>query len=178
MKPLYIFLSIFLLFGCATKRKTKEVSKLEIESANVAKNDSLFQLEIKSVKDEKTQQLNEFENILKTLNVQYDGEQDNQLKIIYKRTRDGIELNLSGKGKANYTDHLEQTKTFSANNVSTILDSVFNKSILQYKVSKEKHSSNNITSNTNKNKFDFSFWIYAIIAFVIFIFLKVKYFKK
>ena len=90
MKQLCTFLSVvFLLFACATKRKTKEVEKTEIKTENVINNDSVFQLKSKVSKIETNQTFNEFESVLKALNVQYDGEQGNDLKVILNRTDKG-----------------------------------------------------------------------------------------
>lgn len=51
-------------------------------------------------KIETNQTFNEFESVLKALNVQYDGEQGNDLKVILNRTENGNELNVLGNGKA------------------------------------------------------------------------------
>ena len=97
----YLLLMIVLLCtNCATKRKTKEVEKTEIKTENIVQNDSAFQLTSKVSRIAANQTFNEFESILKALNVQYDGEQGNDLKVVLNRTDKGTQLNVLGNGKA------------------------------------------------------------------------------
>ena len=167
MKQLCIFLSLFLVLSCATKRKTKEVDKLEIKTENVVKNDSVFQLKSKVSKIETNQTFNEFESILKALNVSYDGDQGNELNVTLNHTEKGTELNVKGKGKANYNEAAEQTKSLTRNDVININDSLRKAELNQNKVERGQLLVDSFKSDTEKEKTDISIWIYVLIGGVL-----------
>lgn len=164
----YLLLVIVLLCGsCATKRKTKEVEKTEIKTENVINNDSVFQLKSKISKIETNQTFNEFESVLKALNVQYDGEQGNDLKVILNRTENGTELNVSGKGKANYNEQSEKTYNLTKSDVLAIYDSLRKYELQQNKQERSQKLVDSFKSTTEKEKTDVSIWIYVIIGSVL-----------
>lgn len=167
MKQLCIFLSLFLVLSCATKRKTKEVDKLEAKTENVVKNDSVFQLKSKVSKIETNQTFNEFESILKALNVSYDGDQGNELNVTLNHTEKGTELNVKGKGKANYNEAAEQTKSLTRNEVASIFDWIIDARLEQSKQERGKQLVDSFKSNTEKDKTDISIWIYVVIGCVL-----------
>ncbi|WP_312148846.1 hypothetical protein [Empedobacter sp.] len=168
MKELCIFLSIVLLFfACATKRKTKVVEKTEVKTENILNNDSVFLLSEKVSKIETNQTLKEFESVLKALNVQYNGEQDNDLKVTLNRTENGTKLNVSGKGKANYNEQSEQTKSLTRDDVISINDSLRKVELQQNKQEQSEKLVDSFKSDTEKKKTDISFWIYFIIGSVL-----------
>ena len=168
MKQLCIFLSVvFLLFACATKRKTKEVEKTGIKTENVINNDSVFQLKSKVSKIETNQTFNEFESVLKALNVQYDGEQGNDLKVVLNRTENGTELNVSGKGKANYNEQSEQTKSLTRNDEIIVFDTIIDARLTQNKQERGQQLVDIFKSDTEKSKVDTSFWLYITIGGII-----------
>ncbi|MDM1070902.1 hypothetical protein HX001_00180 [Empedobacter brevis] len=174
MKQLCIFLSVlFLLFACATKRKTKEVEKTEIKTENVVKNDSVFELNSKVSKIETNQTFNEFESILKALNVQYDGEQGNDLKVILNRTEKGTELNVSGKGKANYNENTEKVKNLNRNDVVNVLDSIIDARVEQYKYERAQQLVDSFKSEKENNTTGFQFGAYltgfGVLCLIIFL---------
>lgn len=155
------------LASCATKRKTKEVEKTEIKTENVLQNDSVFQLNSKVSKIESNQTFNEFESVLKALNVQYNGEQDNDLKVVLNRTDKGTELNVSGKGKANYNEQSEKTYNLTKSDILTIYDSLRKYELAQNKLQRDQLFLDHFKSNTEKDKTDISIWIYVIIGCVL-----------
>lgn len=183
MKQLCIFLSVvFLLFACATKRKTKEVEKLEVKTENVVKNDSVFQLKSKVSKIETSQSFNEFESILKALNVQYDGEQGNELNVTLNHTEKGTELNVKGKGKANYNEAAENTYNLTKSDILAIYDSLKKIELQQNKAERGQLLVDSFKSGTEKNKSDVSIWVYVVIGSVlvvaIAIYVGIKQIKK
>lgn len=167
MKHLCIFLSLFLVLSCATKRKTKEVEKTEIKTENVINNDSVFQLKSKVSKIETNHNFNEFESVLKALNVQYDGEQGNELNVTLNRTENGTELNVSGKGKANYNEQSENTYNLTKSEFLLIYDSLRKFELAQNKLQRDQLFLDHFKSNTEKEKSDVSIWIYVLIGVVI-----------
>lgn len=182
MKLLCIFLSLLLVLSCATKRKTKEVEKVKNITEKVVKNDSAFQLNSKVSKIESIQSFNEFESVLKALNVEYNGEQGNDLKVVLNRTEKGTELNVSGKGKANYNENSEQTKSLTRNDVANIFDSIIDVRLQQNKHERGQQLVDSFKSNTEKEKSDVSIWIYVVIGSVLVvaaaIYVGIKQIKK
>lgn len=186
MKQLCIFLSVmFLLFACATKRKTKDVEKTEIKTENVIQNDSVFQLKSKVSKIESNQTFNEFEKVLRALDMQYDGEQGNELNVTLNHTENGTELNLKGKGKANYNEQTEKTKSLTRNDVVNILDSIIDARIEQNKHERSQQLVDSFKSNTEKEKSDVSIWIYVVVGCVLclviflgFVMIQINHIKK
>ena len=185
MKQLCIFLSLFLVLSCATKRKTKEVEKSKIKTENVVQNDSVFQLNSKVSKIETNQTFNEFESVLKALNVQYDGEQDNELKVVLNRTDKGTELNVSGKGKANYNEQSEKTYNLTKSDIFTIYDSLRKYELAQNKLQRDQLFLDHFKSDTEKEKSDVSIWVYVLIGgivcfviFLVFITIQINHLKK
>ncbi|MDM1550675.1 hypothetical protein [Empedobacter falsenii] len=174
MKQLCIFLSVvLLLFACATKRKTKEVEKTEIKTENVINNDSVFQLKSKVSKLETNQTFNEFESVLKALNVQYDGEQGNDLKVILNRTENGTELNVSGKGKANYNEAAEQSKSLTRNEVASVFDSIIDARLEQSKQERGHQLVDSFKSDKENDTKGFQFGAYltgfGVLCLIIFL---------
>jgi len=182
MKQLCIFLSLFLVLSCATKRKTKEVEKTEIKTENLLQNDSVFRLNSKVSKIETNQTFNEFESVLKALNVQYDGEQGNDLKVVLNRTEKGTELNVSGKGKANYNEQSEKTYNLTKSDILTIYDSLRKYELAQNKLQRDQLFLDHFKSDTEKEKSDVSIWVYVVIGSVLVVgtavYIGVKQIKK
>lgn len=161
------------LASCATKRKTKEVDKTEIRTENVLQNDSVFQLKSKVSKIESNQTFNEFESILKALNVQYDGEQGNDLKVVLNRTDKGTELNVSGKGKANYNEQSEKTKSLTRNDVAIVFDSIIDARLKQNKQERGQQLVDSFKSDKENDTTGFQFGAYltgfGVLCLIIFL---------
>ena len=155
------------LASCATKHKTKEVEKTEIKTENVLQNDSVFQLNSKKSKIETNQTFNEFEKVLKALNVQYDGDQDNELNVTLNHTDKGTELNVKGKGKANYNEQSEKTYNLTKSEVLANYDSLRKFELKQNKQERAQQLVDSFKSDTEKEKSDVSIWIYIVIGSVL-----------
>ena len=165
---IFILIGTLLSFSnCATKRKTKEIEKLEVKTENVVKNDSVFQLKSKVSKIETSQSFNEFESILKALNVQYDGDQGNELNVTLNHTEKGTELNVKGKGKANYNEAAEQSKSLTRNEVASVFDSIIDARLEQSKQERGQQLVDSFKSDTEKHKSDVSIWVYVLIGVII-----------
>ena len=166
MKQLCIFLSLFLVLSCATKRKTKEVEKTEVKTENILKNDSVFQLSSKVSKIESNLTFNEFESVLKTLNVQYDGEQGNELNVTLNRTEKGTELNVKGKGKANYSEQSEKTYNLTKSDILTIYDSLRKYEFEQNKQERAQQLVYSFKADKQNDTTGFQFGAY-VVAFLV-----------
>lgn len=168
-----VFLMSGITMSCATKHKTKEVEKLKLNTENDIKNDSIFQLNSKVSKIETTQTFNEFESILKVLNVQYDGEQGNELKVVLNRTEKGTELNVKGKGKANYNEQSEQSKFLTRSDVENIFDSIIDARLAQNKHERAQQLVDSFKADKENDTTGFQFEAYltgfGILCLVIFL---------
>lgn len=175
MRALIIMMvaTLMSLASCATKRKTKEVEKTEIKTENVLQNDSVFQLNSKVSKIESNQTFNEFESVLKALNVQYNGEQDNDLKVVLNRTDKGTELNVSGKGKANYNEQSEKTYNLTKSDILAIYDSLKQAELKQNKVERGQKIVDTFKSNKANDTTGFQFGAYitgfGVLCLIIFL---------
>lgn len=171
MKHLCIFLSLILALSCATKRKTKNIEQVEVKTENVVKNDSTYQFQSKLSKLESNQSFNEFESVLKALNIQYDGEQGNKLNVTLNRTENGTELNVSGKGKANYNEATEQTKYLTRNDVININDSLRKAELKQNKAERDQKIVDTFKSNKENDTTGIQFGAYltgfGVLCFII-----------
>lgn len=119
------------------------------------------------VKSEIKTSLNEFESVFKALNVQYDGDQDNDLKVTSNRTETGAELHVIGKGKANYTENIAKESSMTRNDVALVLDSVVDARLNQNRKERAEAVIDSFKSDTDKKKTDTSFWGYTIIGSVL-----------
>lgn len=178
MKRFCIFLSLMVatlmsLASCATKRKTKEVEKLEVKTENVINNDSVFQLKSKVSKIETNQTFNEFESVLKALNVSYDGDQGNELNVTLNHTEKGTELNVKGKGKANYNEATEQTKSLTRNDVININDSLRKAELKQNKGESDQQLIDSFKNDKENDTTGFQFGAYltgfGVLCLIIFL---------
>lgn len=176
---------IFLLLGtlmsltnCVTKKKIKAVEQINQNLEKSVVNDSIFKIQSAVSKIEANQTFNEFESIVKALNIQYDGDQDNTLKVTYNRHENGTELNVVGKGKANYNEQSQQKYSLTRDDILIIYDSLKKDETFQNNVKKSKLFVDNYKSDTKKQKFDFSVWIYVSIIFLFLITLVVYKLKK
>lgn len=180
---IFILIGTLLSFSnCATKRKTKDVEQVKVEAKTEVKNDSVLKIVSKTSKLEANQTFNEFESVLKALNVQYDGEQGNELNVTLNRTENGTELNVSGKGKANYNEAAENTYNLTKSDIFAIYDSLKQAELKQNKVERGQLLVDSFKSDTEKHKSDVSIWVYVVIGSVLVvattIYVGIKQIKK
>lgn len=175
MRTLIIILlgTLMSFSNCATKRKTKEVEKMEAKTEKVTQNDSVFQLNSKVSKIETNQTFNEFESVLKALNVQYDGEQGNELKVVLNRTEKSTELNVSGKGKANYNEQSEKTYNLTKSDILKIYDSLRKYELAQNKLQRDQLFLDHFKSDKENDTTGFQFGAYltgfSVLCLIIFL---------
>lgn len=156
--------ALLLLLSCATKHKIKQTANIEQKTEHVLTNDSVVQSAI-NVKNVEVQQFeSEFESILKALNIAYDGDQENDLKVVFNRTQNGTELNVSGKGKANYNEQSTQIKSLTRIEIAQVFDSIVEARFNQYKNERSQSVLDSFQSETDKKKTDTSFWVYVVIG--------------
>lgn len=166
-KLLMVATLMSLPFGCATKRKTKEVERVKVVTENQVKNDSAVSATFKINRNQSDLTINSFESVLKALNVQYDGEQGNDLKVVLNHTQNGTELNVSGKGKANYNQATESTQYLSRRDVTMIFDSIIDARVNQMKSERSEMLVDTLKKESEKETTGLQFGAYVGIVLVV-----------
>ncbi|MGV0946066.1 hypothetical protein ACTS93_02630 [Empedobacter falsenii] len=178
MKRFCIFLSLMVatlmsLASCATKRKTKDVEQVKVEAKTEVKNDSVLKILSKTSKLEANQAFNEFESILKALNVSYDGDQGNELNVTLNHTEKGTELNVKGKGKANYNEQSEKTYNLTKSDILAIYDSLKQAELKQNKVERGQLLVDSFKRDKENDTTGFQFGAYltgfGVLCLIIFL---------
>lgn len=166
-KILMVATLLLLLFGCAIKRKTKEVERVKVVTENQVKNDSAVSATFKINRNQSDLTINSFESVLKALNVQYDGEQGNDLKVVLNHTENGTELNVSGKGKANYNQASENSYSLNRKDVTMIFDSIIDARVNQMKTERSEQLLDTIKKESEKETTGLQFGAYVGIVLVV-----------
>lgn len=162
-------LSLLTVSSCSIIQKTKsnqkaEVSVLEKEHSNIYINsESQLKSDIQSLTE------NQLISLLSALNVSYDGANDDELNVTFTKTENGLELNLKGKGKADFKN---ETKSETEKTEYSQKVDVSEKEIYVEKKKRETGYEVDIATSSKeveKTKFDFSpwMWIGAIVILAL-----------
>ena len=187
MKQLCIFLSVvFLLFACATKRKTKEVEKTQIENDKSIINDSSVNLQLQKSTYDYLQNYSKNESLLQKLGLMYSGKtNEDKGKVSLKQTKEGLELDIQGAIAMALEKEQSKNENISFQKVISLVDSVYNVRLQQDLKQREQRLIDSFKSNTEKEKSDVSIWVYVLIGgiacfviFLVFITIQINHLKK
>ncbi|TGN26764.1 hypothetical protein [Empedobacter tilapiae] len=183
MKQLCIFLSIlFLLFSCATKQKTKDVTVKEIKTEKLSKTDSILDIETKLSKVETVEDYNQFENVFNAFSIEYNGDQKNELKILIKKKNNETELNIKGKGKILLNENKIKTENTHYYNSFLAVDSIHKSKSEQHEIKKKESLINSVQKKTEKStkglQFGVYLFIFGLIIFILLVYISIRYFKS
>lgn len=184
MKQLCIFLSVmFLLFACATKRKTKEVEKLEVKTENFVQNDSSVNLQLQKSTYDYLQNYSKNETLLQKLGLTYAGKtNEDKGKVSLKQTENGLELYIQGAIAMALEKEQSKDENISVQKVISLVDSVYSVRLQQDLAQREEQLIDSFKSNTEKEKSDVSIWVYFVIGSVLVvataIYVGIKQIKK
>ena len=178
MKLFYTFLSFLLLFNCATKHKIKEIEKIDSNTEYRINKDSISIYHSFNTKLEEIKKFDEFSSLLKSLNISYNGEERDSLKVSFSNTKDGIDLKIGGKGKINYSEKSNSSSLVNNQNIVKILDSIKVDQSSQSNQGSSKVATNTLRKNTEKDKIDFSIWIYIFAFFIVCVLIILNHFKR
>ena len=169
MKQLCIFLSVvFLLFACATKRKTKEVEQVKIEKDKSIKNDSSVNLQLQKSTFDYLQSYSKNETLLQKLGLTYAGKtNDDKGKVSLKQTKDGLELDIQGAIAMALEKEQTKDENISVQKVISLVDSIYSARLQQDLVQREQRLLDSFKSDTEKAKSDVSIWVYVVIGSVL-----------
>lgn len=168
MKQLCIFLSLFLVLSCATKRKTKEVEQVKVESEKSIVNDSSVNLQLQKSTYDYLQNYSKNETLLQKLGLTYAGKtNEDKGKVSLKQTENGLELDIQGAIAMALDKTHSKDESVSKSEIISLMDSVMSAKLVQDKTERSDVVVDSFKSNTEKEKTDISIWIYVLFGVVI-----------
>ena len=170
MRTLIIMMvaTLMSLASCATKRKTKEVDKLEVKNENVVKNDSSVNLQLQKSTYAYLQNYSSNETLLQKLGLTYAGKtNEDKGKVSLKQTKDGLELDIQGAIAMALDQAHQKDENLTQAEMIKLMDSIYTVKIQQDLVQREQRLIDSFKSNTEKEKSDVSIWVYVLIGVVI-----------
>ena len=183
----YLILIIVLLCGsCATKRKTKEVEQVKVESEKSIVNDSSVNLQLQKSNYDYLQNYSSNETLLQKLGLTYSGKtNEDKGKVSLKQTKDGLELDIQGAIAMALDQAHKKNENLTQAEMIKLMDSIYTAKIQQDLVQREQRLLDSFKSNTEKEKFDVSIWVYVIIGCVLclviflgFVMIQINHIKK
>ncbi|WP_312310929.1 hypothetical protein [Empedobacter brevis] len=165
----YLLLMIVLFCtSCATKRKTKEVEQVKIESDKSIKNDSSVNLQLQKSSYDYLQNYSKSETLLQKLGLTYAGKtNEDKGKVSLKQTKDGLELDIQGAIAMALDQAQQKDENLTQAEMIKLMDSIYTSKIQQDLVQREQRLLDSFKSNTEKEKSDVSIWIYVLIGSVL-----------
>lgn len=184
---------IFILIGtlmsfsnCATKRKTKEVEQVKVESEKSIVNDSSVNLQLQKSTYDYLQNYSKNETLLQKLGLTYAGKtNEDKAKVSLKQTDNGVELDIQGAIAMALDQAQQKEENLTQSEMIKLMDSVYNARFQQDLAQREQRLIDSFKSNTEKEKTDLSIWIYVIIGCVLclviflgFVMIQINHIKK
>ena len=167
----YLLLVIVLLCGsCATKRKTKEVEQVKVESEKSIINDSSINLQLQKSTYDYVQNYSSNETLLQKLSLTYAGKtNEDKGKVSLKQTKDGLELDIQGAIAMALDQAQQKDENLTQAEMIKLMDSIYTVKIQQDLLQREQRLLDSFKSDTEKEKSDVSIWVYVIIGCVLFL---------
>ena len=173
MKQLCIFLSLLLgtlmsLTNCATKRKTKDVEQVKVESEKSIVNDSSVNLQLQKSTYDYLQNYSKNETLLQKLGLTYAGKtNEDKGKVSLKQTENGLELDIQGAIAMALEKEQSKDEKLDKRELLKSFDSIVNIQLKQELDQRDQMLLDSFKSNTEKEKTDISIWIYVLIGGVL-----------
>ncbi|WP_291072013.1 hypothetical protein [Empedobacter sp. UBA5637] len=164
-----ILLGTFLSFSnCATKRKTKDVEQVKVESEKSIVNDSSMNLQLQKSTSDYFQNYSKNETLLQKLGLTYAGKtNEDKGKVSLKQTEKGLELDIQGAIAMALEKEQSKDENISVQKVISLVDSVYSVRLQQDLAQREQRLIDSFKSDTEKEKSDVSIWVYVLIGVVI-----------
>ncbi|MDM1548692.1 hypothetical protein HX096_12595 [Empedobacter falsenii] len=176
----YLLLVIVLLCGsCATKRKTKEVEQVKVESEKSIVNDSSVNLQLQKSSYDYVQNYSKNESLMQKLGLTYAGKtNEDKGKVSLKQTENGLELDIQGAIAMALEKEQSKDENISVQKVISLVDSVYSVRFQQDLAQREQRLIDSFKSNTEKEKSDVSIWVYVVIGSLLLFWVGIKQIKK
>ncbi|MGV0927193.1 hypothetical protein ACTS9K_08515 [Empedobacter sp. ULE_I145] len=166
-----LFITILLtltFWSCATKRKTKEVEQVKVESEKSIVNDSSVNLQLQKSTYDYLQNYSKNETLLQKLGLTYAGKtNEDKGKVSLKQTENGLELDIQGAIAMALEKEQSKDENISVQKVISLVDSVYSVRLQQDLAQRDQRLLDSFKSNTEKEKTDISIWIYVLFGVVI-----------
>ncbi len=169
----YLLLVIVLLCGsCATKRKTKEVEQVKVESEKSIINDSSVNLQLQKSTYDYLQNYSKNESLLQKLGLTYAGKtNEDKGKVSLKQTENGLELDIQGAIAMALEKEQSKDENISVQKVISLVDSVYSVRLQQDLAQRDKRLLDSFKADTEKETTGFQFGSYltgfGVLCFVI-----------
>ena len=173
MKRFCIFLSLLIgtlmsFSNCATKRKTKDVEQVKVESEKSIVNDSSVNLQLQKSTYDYLQNYSKNETLLQKLGLTYAGKtNEDKGKVSLKQTENGLELDIQGAIAMALEKEQSKDEKLDKRELLKSFDSIVNIQLKQELDQRDQMLLDSFKSNTEKEKTDVSIWIYVLIGVVI-----------
>ena len=184
---IFILIGTLLSFSnCATKRKTKDIEQVKVESEKSIVNDSSVNLQLQKSTYDYLQNYSKNESLLQKLGLMYSGKtNEDKGKVSLKQTKDGLELDIQGAIAMALEKEQTKDENISVQKVISLVDSIYSARLQQDLVQREQRLLDSFKSDTEKEKSDVSIWIYVLIGgiacfviFLVFITIQINHIKK
>ena len=170
MRTLIIMMvaTLMSLASCATKRKTKEVEQVKVESEKSIVNDSSVNLQLQKSTYDYLQNYSKNETLLQKLGLTYAGKtNEDKGKVSLKQTENGLELDIQGAIAMALEKEQSKDEKLDKRELLKSFDSIVNIQLKQELDQRDQMLLDSFKSNTEKEKTDISIWIYVLIGVVI-----------
>lgn len=170
MRTLIIMMvaTLMSLASCATKRKTKEVEQVKVESEKSIVNDSSVNLQLQKSTYDYLQNYSKNETLLQKLGLTYSGKtNEDKGKVSLKQTENGLELDIQGAIAMALEKEQSKDEKLDKRELLKSFDSIVNIQLKQELDQRDQMLLDSFKSNTEKEKTDISIWIYVLIGVVI-----------
>ncbi|MBS7334276.1 MAG: hypothetical protein KIG88_11835 [Weeksellaceae bacterium] len=183
MKGLVIILvaTLMSLPSCATKRKTKQVERIEVVTENQVKNDSSADIKIERSSHDYLSNYSSNESLLSKLGLVFNGKSnEDKGSFSIKETDQGLQMDISGALQMALDKTHSKDETFTKAEAIKLFDSIIKANLQQNKTERSEQLLDSFKSETQKEKTDISFWIYVVIGSVLVVgtvvYITIKYF--
>lgn len=183
----YLILIIVLLCGsCATKRKTKEVEQVKVESEKSIVNDSSVNLQLQKSTYDYLQNYSKNESLMQKLGLSYAGTtKDSKGSFTVRETKDGYSVDIEGMMQMALDQVKDKNENITKEELLKIFESIYNIRLQQDLAQRDQRLLDIFKSNTEKEKTDISIWIYVVvggvlclIVFLGFVQIQINHIKK
>lgn len=156
------------IWSCATKRKTKDVEQVKIESEKSIVNDSSVNLQLQKSTYDYLQNYSKNETLLQKLGLTYAGKtNEDKGKVSLKQTENGLELDIQGAIAMALDKEQSKDEKLDKRELLKSFDSIVNIQLKQELDQRDQMLLDSFKSNSEKEKSDVSIWVYVLIGVVI-----------
>lgn len=166
---IFILIGTLLSFSnCATKRKTKEVEQVKVESEKSIINDSSVNLQLQKSSYDYLQNYSKNESLIQKLGLSYAGTtKDSKGSFTVRETKDGYSVDIEGMMQMALDQVKDKNENITKEELLKVFDSIVRIQLKQELDQRDQMLLDSFKSNTEKEKYDVSIWVYVVIGSVL-----------